>query len=192
MVGYSVNTNSATWTDGGYPDGDYLDGVKWVSSKGEVMSSSPFSSSTCPTYDKTTAQLQSSGYIDSTANLVAAHDAATAHLGASWRMPKYADFDDLISKCDTIRETCNGVWGWRVTGRGVYSSKSIFLPAAGYGDSYGYLGDFGSVGNYWSSSYNLYYSKSALVLDFASSYFRGNLFRRDLGISVRPVRDSAQ
>lgn len=37
------------------------------------MSSSPFSSSSCPTYGKDNSALQSAGYIDSTGNLTAAH-----------------------------------------------------------------------------------------------------------------------
>ena len=183
-IGYK--RSGGTWTD------DYIYfGVTWVSSKGEVMGSSPFSSSTCPTQDMTESQLQSAGYIDSTGNLVAAHDAATAHLGAPWRMPTAADFADLKSKCDTTLETCNGVWGRRVTGRGAYSSKSIFLPAAGAGVDSRLFNYLGSEGNYRSSTpFSGYYGSMCLIFD------TGNLIlepvTRDAGLSVRPVRDSAQ
>ena len=58
--------------------------VTWVSSTGEQMSNSPFpdsdsSPTTCPTMNKDNSTLQSEGWIDATTNLVAAHDAATAH-----------------------------------------------------------------------------------------------------------------
>lgn len=77
-VGY---TREGGTYDSSYPR--YTD-VTWVSSTGTRMSSSPFSSSTCPTYNKRNSTLQSQGYIDSTGNLVAKYDAATAHLGAPW------------------------------------------------------------------------------------------------------------
>ena len=146
-VGYSVNTNSARWE---YQRSSWQD-VKWVSSTGVQMSSSPFDSSSCPTVGKNDSQLQSAGYIDVTGNLVPAHDAARAHWGSPWRMPTDAEFNALVSNCDTQWTTRNGVNGRLVKGRGAYSSKSIFLPAAGYGyDSYLYR--LGSDGVYWSST----------------------------------------
>ena len=53
----------------------------WVSSDGSTSNFS-FSSSTTLTYDKSNSTLESEGWIDSAGNLAAAHDAATAHLGA--------------------------------------------------------------------------------------------------------------
>lgn len=98
------------------------------------MSSSPFLSSSCPTYNNNNSALQSAGYIDSTGNLVAAHDAATAHLGAPWRMPTSDEIQALLENCTTTWITTNGVYGRLVTGKGAYANRSIFLPAAGYGD----------------------------------------------------------
>ena len=72
-VGYT--RSGGTWNS----NPRYYSGVTWVSSTGQQMSSSPFSSSSCPTYNKSNSQLLSAGYIDSTGNLVAAHDAATVH-----------------------------------------------------------------------------------------------------------------
>ena len=110
-VGYT--RSGGTWTDG-----SYYSGVTWVSSAGQQMSTSPFTSSSCPTYGKDNSALLSAGYIDSTGNLVAAHDAATAHLGAPWRMPTDAEFSALISNCTTTWITTNGVSGRLVTGTG--------------------------------------------------------------------------
>ena len=187
-VGYRANTNSATWTS---TSGYYWNGVTWVSSEGATMSSSPFNWSTCLTYNKTTAQLQSAGYIDSTGNLVAAHDAATAHLGAPWRMPTVAEFSALISNCDTTWTTRNGVYGRLVTGRGAYSSRSIFLPAAGYGIESG-LNFPGSNGLYWSSTPDSGDSFFAWDLYFYSSDFYCRYYDvRVSGRSVRPLRGFA-
>ncbi|MGN0877081.1 MAG: InlB B-repeat-containing protein [Kiritimatiellia bacterium] len=157
----------------------------WVS----VKEGAPFSflKENGPTYGKSNSQLQSAGYIDATGNLVAAYDAATAHLGAPWRMPTDAEFSALISNCTTTWTTRNGVFGRLVTGKGAFSSKSIFLPAAGRGyDSS--LGGPGSYGGYWSSTPNSDGSYDAWYLFFGSgSFFRFD-YSRFLGQSVRPLR----
>ena len=98
----------------------------WVSSR--TGASFSFSSGNCPTYGKTTAQLQSAGYIDATGNLVAKYDAATAHLGAPWRMPTDAEFAALTNNCTTTWTTRNGVYGRLVTGKGGLLDKE-HLPS---------------------------------------------------------------
>ena len=161
----------------------------WVSVRDETSFS--FSSGNCPTYGKNNSQLQSDGYIDATGNLVAMHDAVTAHLGAPWRMPTDAEFSALINNCDTEWTSRNGVSGRLVKGRGSYASKSIFLPAAGDGyDSY--LGGLGSSGNYWSSTPRSDGSDIAWYLYFNSGLFRRNFNYRYYGQSVRPVRGFAK
>ena len=160
----------------------------WVSVKDDTGFS--FSSGNCPTYNKSISQLQSAVYIDSTGNLVAAHDAATVHLGAPWRMPTDAEFSALINNCDTEWTTRNGVSGRLVKGRGAYASKSIFLPAAGYGGG-PYLYDLGSDGGYWSSSPSSGSSYDAWYLNVGSGGFDGYNRSRRSGRSVRPVRGFA-
>jgi len=160
--------------------------VGWISVKDG--SSFKFIEENCPTYYKDISQLQSAGYIDSTGNLVAAHDAATAHLGVPWRMPTDAEFSALISNCDTTWTTRGGVNGRLVTGRGAYASKSIFLPAAGSGFRSG-LYDPGSGGDYWSSTPNSYSLYQARFLCFRSDYFTRDYYDdRYNGNSVRPIR----
>ena len=184
-VGYT--RSGGTWTD----NRDYCD-VTWVSSTGEQMSSSPFESSSCPTWGKDDSALLSAGYIDSTGNIVAAHDAATAHLGAPWRMPTSAESGALVSNCTTTWITTNGVYGRLVTGTGAYANRSIFLPAAGH-CSGSYLTDPGSHGDYWSSTPYSAYSNGAWYLDFTSGgFYRDNVDYRYSGQSVRPVRGFAQ
>ena len=161
----------------------------WVSVKdGKSFS---FDSGNCPTYNKGDSQLRSAGYIDSTGSLVAAHDAATQHWGAPWRMPTFAELDALISNCTTTWTTRNGVYGLLVTGKGTYASKSIFLPAAGdgYSSDHGYAG---SLGVCWSSTPNLDGSSSAWYLDFDSGNFRRSSYGRYYGRSVRPLRGFAK
>ena len=86
-------------------------GVTWVSSSGTRMGSSPFDRDACPTTWKRVSELKALGYIDATGNLVAKHDAATAHLGAPWRMPTDAEIAALASNCTTTWTTRNGVYG---------------------------------------------------------------------------------
>ena len=90
-----------------------------------------------------------------------------------------------------IRIGTNGMNGYVVRGRGIFTFSSIFLPAAGYGyDSY--LRRTGSGGYYWSStpgSVNSYYAWN-LLFD-SSNFFRGNVDRY-YGQSVRPVRGFAE
>ena len=166
---------------------EYYTNVTWVSSTGEQMGNSPFTTS-CPTYEKENAELLSEGWIDSTTNLVAAHDAATAHLGAPWRMPTSAEIEALVSNCTTTWIITNGVNGRLVTGTGAYTNRSIFLPAAGFGSGSSFY-DPGSQGDAWASTPIPDFSYNAWNLFFSSGYFDGRDSSRYRGQPVRPVRD---
>lgn len=154
------------------------------------MNSNPFWD--CPTICKDNSALLSAGYIDSTGNLVAAHDAAMVHLGSPWRMPTDAEFSALISNCTTTWTSTNGVRGELVTGKGDYADRSIFLPAAGYGDCFSELCYPGSYGFYWSStpyvgSDDL--SRACGLSFWRSGFYRYDNFDRSYGNSIRPVQD---
>ena len=171
-------------------------GSGWISVKDGASISFSSSGMAALTYDKDNSALLSSGYIDSTGNLVSAHDAATAHLGAPWRMPTDAEISALIGNCTTTWISTNGVFGRLVTGKGSYANRSIFFPAAGYGinstlkmsfDNY-----LGSYGDCWASTPDSGNSRRAWGLGLNSSYFRrGSSYRYD-GRSVRPVRGFAE
>ena len=167
-------------------------GSGWISVKDGTSISFGYSDMSLSTYGMNGSALQSAGYIDSTGNLVAAHDAATAHLGAPWRIPTSDEIDALVSNCTTTWITTNGVYGRLVTGTGSYANRSIFLPAAGSG--YGSrLNDPGSLGFYWSSTPISNISRSAWYLSFDSSnFYRDYDYRRCYGQSVRPVRGFAE
>ncbi len=113
------------------------------------------------------------------------YDAARANWGGTWRMPTKAELEELENKCTWKWTTQNGVKGYKVTGP---NGNSIFLPAAGrrYGSSLYYAGE---RGNYWSSTSNESYSNYAYGLDFNSSYQIVGWYRRDSGLSVRPVAE---
>ena len=173
---------------GGMLNDYYYYDVTWVSSKGERMTNSPFTESSCPTCGKSSSALLSAGYIDSTGNLAPEHDAATVHLGSPWRMPTNDEIGALINNCTTTWTTKNGVYGRLITGKGTYSDKSIFLPAAGSGlGSSLYYAD--SRGYYWSSAPD---SDDAWCLYFKSGNFRQYGDDRYFGQPVRPVRDFAK
>ena len=164
----------------------------WISVKDGTEFS--FNDSNCQTYNKNNSKLQSEGYIDAKGNLVAVHDAATAHLGAPWRMPTDAEFTALIDNCTTTwtnNWNGTGVNGRLVTGKGAYSSKSIFLPAAGYGGT-SELFILGSDGYFWSSAPTSFGSDKAWSLCFDTDSLQRFDFNRYGGRSVRPVRGFAR
>ena len=155
------------------------------------MSLSPFSSSTCPTYNKTVDKLKGLGYVDASGKLTAEHDAATQHWGEGWRMPTHAEFGELLNNCDSQWTTRNGVYGRVFKGRGSFAGNNIFVPAAGNGNG-SFLYYPGSYGFCWSSTPYSVNSNDAWYLNFYS----GDAYRfynfRDYGFAVRPVREFAQ
>ena len=167
-------------------------GSGWISVKDGTSISFSSSGTAASTYGKDNSALLSAGYIDSTGNLAAVYDAATAHLGAPWRMPTSDEIQALVDNCTTTWITTNGVPGRLVTGKGNYADRSIFLPAAGYGDVSS-LDDPGSLGIYWSSTPDSDISISAWYLYFSSGHFdRSYYYGRCDGRSVRPVRGFAE
>ena len=167
-----------------------------------------FSEKNAQTYGKSISALQSDGWIALGEEIVQQsllgkllglgegevfvltpeHDAAHVHWGGDWRMPTRQELDDLWNKCDWTWTTMNSVNGYVVRGKGVYSSASIFLPAAGYGDGEA-LCRANSYGDYWSSvpfsddSCSSWYLNFALICRSVSRSFY--CYR---GRSVRPVQ----
>lgn len=134
------------------------------------------------TYEKNISQLKLAGCIDSTGNLVAAHDAATAHHGVLWRMPTAAEFSALICNCTFTGTVRNGVSGVLVSGKGKYASKSIFFPVTGFGHE-SYIANADSMIGYWSSTPDSNDSRLSQV--FVDSLVLSR--NRTGGYPVRPV-----
>lgn len=74
--------------------------------------------------------------------------------GSNWRLPTVQEFNKLLSECDQVSETINGVKGMMVTGKGAFSSNKVFFPAGGYNDPYDNpeKQKIGEFGRFWSST----------------------------------------
>ena len=116
-------------------------------------------------------------------------DTATKLWGSNWRMPTSAELEELIANCDvewTDSYKGSGKQGRIFTGKGAYSSNSVFLPVAGYCNK-GTVYNQDDNGRFWSSTpsdsnyaYVLYVgSGSQDVTDYMRS--------RSHGYSVRAV-----
>ena len=118
----------------------------------------------------------------------AAHDAALAILGGSWRMPTTTEFQELYDNTDNEWTTINGVNGRKFMKKSDHSVY-VFFPATGigYGTS---LGDRGSRSAYWSSSLDPYNRPDyGRTLYFSSSdVVSTNKAKRFYGYSVRAVQ----
>ena len=113
-------------------------------------------------------------------------DVAHVKLGGRWRMPTYAEWQELIDNCTSVWTTLNGVEGTKFTSK--KNGNSIFLPAAGYRTG-STLGHAGSFGNYWSSSLYTDDPTYAYYPYFYSGYVGRYYSSRCLGQSVRPVSE---
>ena len=71
-------------------------------------------------------------YKSGTSALTGTDDTATKLWGSNWRMPTQAELQALLDNCDVEWKEVNGLPGRKFTGRGKYSSNSVFLPAAGF------------------------------------------------------------
>ena len=119
-----------------------------------------------------------------TANLSLSQDAARANLGAPWRMPTSAEFQELYDNCTCVWTTLNGVNGRLFTSN--VNGNTLFLPAAGLYDGTS-LGGRGSSGFYWSSA--CYSATGARGLGFHSSSVGPQYIDvRRYGFSVRAVQ----
>lgn len=113
------------------------------------------------------------------------YDVARAQWGGRWRMPTWAECQELIDKCTWTWTIYNGVNGQKVTGP---NGNSIFLPVAGYRrDVSGY--DQGLSGDYWSGSLYEGGSYLAYYLFFSSGSAFWGFSGRAYGRSVRPVSE---
>ena len=186
-------------------------GSKWDAADGSKTGFS-FTQENCPTEGMDNAQLRAAGYVDwngqdgyyDGGNLVAAHDAATVHLGAPWRMPTADEISTLVYDCDWEWTKVNGVFGRKVKGRGTYASKQIFLPAAGYGSGSNIASSFlnnSKCGQYWSStaawdykpgySLHLFFDSFGINEAYDDSGRLAGRWDLDLrygGCTIRPVR----
>ena len=127
------------------------------------------------------------GTVDSLTTLLPEDDAATANWGSAWRMPTWAELDEMIEGCNWERtKDYNGTGVSGQIGASKTNGNTIFLPAAG-GRNNGSLSDVRGYGYYWSSSLRTGSSFSAYVLYFNSGYIDWDFDNRLYGLSVRAV-----
>ena len=120
-----------------------------------------------------------------------AHDAATQILGAGWRMPTKAELDTLLKStyvtCTEI--AINGIhYGYKFTGNQTgYTNRSIFLPAAGYGNMNTYYRE-SYAGYYWSKKYESISVAYSLQWDNAPGYPKTMTVATDVREYARTIR----
>lgn len=118
-------------------------------------------------------------------DLVSSNDTATQLWGSAWRMPTRAEFDGFHTHCNMEWTTVNGVIGRRFTGKGDYSSNSIFFPCTGY-FSNAQVSNEGRDGFYWSSTHIKNNTTNSYSLDIVSGGTTSSS-PRGRGQSVRAV-----
>ena len=126
------------------------------------------------------------GFVDTRTKLLPEDDVAHVLLGGNWRMPTYADIQELRSQdnCKWVWTTIDGVNGYKVIGP---NGNYIFLPAAGWRSDDSLL-DQGSDGRYWSSTLEEDGPYHAQYLGFYPSGLRiDSGYSRYYGLSIRPV-----
>ena len=118
-------------------------------------------------------------------------DAATAALGAGWRMPTYDEMCELVSKCMWERVMRNGVNCYKVTSK--VNGNCIYLPLAGFKKD-AKLERQNRRGYYWASERSMYSNTCGNYLNlFSLENDRGIMVAmryRNQGLSVRPVYDA--
>lgn len=193
--------NGHEYVDMGFPSG-----VKWATCNvgatlpteygehyawGEIETKEKYESSNCTSYYKDLGDI--SGNPE--------YDAATAKWGGKWRSPRLEDMYELVTQCEWILTTNNGVSGFNVVSK--VNGNHIFIPAAGFRnklaeDAAGVDGalDQGKWGYYWTTtpySEELEGGKNtntrACFLTFSSGGYMTDQGLRRSGFSIRPVRD---
>ncbi|MBR6286763.1 MAG: hypothetical protein IKR18_07235 [Bacteroidaceae bacterium] len=112
-----------------------------------------------------------------------ADDAAHVYLGGKWRVPTYADYNNLTIWAASGQATLNGVKGYQFTG--FVTGKTIFLPNAGRVQQITYH-EQGTNGAYWLSNLDSNNSMATFVSITTSS--RHGPDPRFYGKSIRAVR----
>lgn len=127
------------------------------------------------------------GTPDNKTQLDDADDCVQQTLGGDWRMPTAAEWQELYENTTKVWTKSNGFWGWRFTGTGSNTDKSIFIPAAGYRHGLSY-NDANSKGFYWKSSLDSSNPSNALTFAFYEVLTPNMSIMRFHGFAVRPVR----
>lgn len=121
------------------------------------------------------------GIIDNITTLESIDDVAYVNWGNKWRIPTYAEINELINDCDWVR--CTEPEGYLVKSK--INSNFIFLPATGFqiGTAWGARQN----GFYWSASLSDERPDHAYRLFFNNSEIRSDSTQRCAGYAIRAV-----
>ena len=129
------------------------------------------------------------GFTDTKTVLDPEDDAAYVNLGGNWRMPTFAEWEELMENCTMVWATKNRVKGLLVTAT---NGNSIFLPECGrYSGITFESSPSNSVwrGYYWASDLNLPYDQYARALILTNDGIPWDMCNhvRMSGDTIRPV-----
>ncbi len=136
-------------------------------------------------YDFSQATYNETPAAQISADLSLSEDAARAVLGAPWRMPTIAEFQELYDNCTSIWTSLNGVNGRLFTSN--INGQTIFLPAAGLYNGTS-ITNRGASGDYWASTIVSETAARRLVFTTTGVIINTNNDRR-YGFSIRAVQD---
>ena len=115
-------------------------------------------------------------------------DAAYVNMGEDWHMPTQEQCSELITFTNQVRESVNGVNGFRFTSKS-NSNASIFIPNAGTANFDGDILNVNNMFNVLSNSKGTMGSESNYVLySTTDSLINVGLHPRIGGCSVRGVK----
>ena len=127
---------------------------------------------------------------DGKITLEASDDVASVQWGGEWRMPDESELEMLISSSVNYEWTSDwnstGVAGLLVTGKGEFSSASLFLPAAENCNATQRY-NYNEQGYYWSRCVFDMGPHTSIILTFSDCVTETCNFDRYYGLSVRPV-----
>ena len=179
-LGLPSGTLWATCNVGANAPEEYGDYFAW----GETQPKNVYNWSTYQYYDggNLTKYTGSDGLVI----LLPEDDAATANWGDEWRMPTKEEWQELFDyyMLDITWTQQNGVNGRLITAP---NGNSLFLPAAGYREDFGFS-DVGLYGGYWSSSLDTDIQSEAWLIYFRRNRYGMYYSPRYYGRSVRAVR----
>lgn len=120
------------------------------------------------------------GTVDNKKVLELEDDVAHVKWGGDWRMPTYAELNELSTKCKQERTSINGIEGFKFTGP---NGNYIFIPVI-KGQYYDYC-------DLWSASISSYDPYYAYLISYNGStmkpFFTPQYWKRCDGHSVRPI-----
>lgn len=117
------------------------------------------------------------------------YDAARFHLGGSWRIATWIEWNELGNNCTITESTMNNVDGFTVIGP---NGNSIFLPKTGFyylneknisNSRYGYYCSSSMTG--YNGQYNYY--NAAIVANYASANQTSSASSCEFGWCIRPI-----